>query len=242
VRTNHRANDALREVTILPNFLQTAEGSVLISVGRTRVICTASVEETVPQFLRGQGKGWITSEYAMLPRATQTRSPREVTRGRPSGRTHEIQRLIGRSLRSVVELDRLGERTLYIDCDVIEADGGTRTASITGATVALALALDKLKKEKKLAASPLRELVAATSVGLIEQEARLDLDYSEDSAAEVDMNVVMTASGRFVEVQATAEGRPFRREQMDQLISMAEGGIRRLIEIQQEVIRKTQTV
>ena len=242
MRTNHRANDALREVTILPNFLQTAEGSVLISVGRTRVICTASVEETVPQFLRGQGKGWITSEYAMLPRATQTRSPREVTRGRPSGRTHEIQRLIGRSLRSVVELDRLGERTLYIDCDVIEADGGTRTASITGATVALALALDKLKKEKKLAASPLRELVAATSVGLIEQEARLDLDYSEDSAAEVDMNVVMTASGRFVEVQATAEGRPFGREQMDQLISLAEGGIRRLIEIQQEVIRKTQTV
>lgn len=242
MRTNHRANDALREVTILPNFLQTAEGSVLISVGRTRVICTASVEETVPQFLRGHGKGWITSEYAMLPRATQTRSPREVTRGRPSGRTHEIQRLIGRSLRSVVELDRLGERTLYIDCDVIEADGGTRTASITGATVALALALDKLKKEKKLAASPLRELVAATSVGLVEREPRLDLDYSEDSAAEVDMNVVMTASGQFVEVQATAEGRPFKREQLDQLLSLAEGGIRRLIDIQQEVIRKTQTV
>jgi ribonuclease PH len=238
VRTDQRANDALREVTIVPNYIQNAEGSALISVGRTRVICTASVEDTVPQFLRGHGKGWITSEYAMLPRATLTRTPREVTRGRPSGRTHEIQRLIGRSLRSVVELARLGERTIYIDCDVIEADGGTRTASITGATVALAVALKRLSDEKRLETSPLREMVAATSVGLIHGEALLDLDYSEDSAAEVDMNVVMTGGGRFVEVQATAEGRPFEKDQLSQLLMLAEAGIRQLIEMQKKAIQK----
>ncbi len=238
MRTDQRAPDALRAVTIIPNFIPTAEGSALISVGRTRVICTASVEDTVPQFLRGQGKGWITSEYAMLPRATLTRSPREVTRGRPSGRTHEIQRLIGRSLRSVVELSRLGERTIYIDCDVIEADGGTRTASITGATVALAAALKRLCAEKRLESSPLREMVAATSVGLVKGEVMLDLDYSEDSSAEVDMNVVMTAGGRFVEVQATAEGNPFAKDQMDRLLVLAENGIGQLIEMQKEAIQK----
>ena len=238
MRADHRAHDTLRPVTIIPHFIQTAEGSALISVGRTRVICTASVEETVPQFLRGRGKGWITSEYGMLPRATATRSPREVTRGRPSGRTHEIQRLIGRSLRSVVELARLGERTIFIDCDVIEADGGTRTASITGATVALAVALKRLCAEKKLESSPLREMVAATSVGLVKGEVLLDLDYSEDSSADVDMNVVMTSGGRFVEVQATAEGPPFDRDQMDKLLVLAEKGIRQLIEMQKEAIEK----
>lgn len=238
MRTDQRANDALREVTIIPNYLQNAEGSALISVGRTRVICTASVEDMVPQFLRGQGKGWITSEYAMLPRATLTRTPREVTRGRPSGRTHEIQRLIGRSLRSVVELNRLGERTIYIDCDVIEADGGTRTASITGATVALAVALKRLCADQRLESSPLKEMVAATSVGVIKGEAMLDLDYNEDSGAEVDMNVVMTAGGRFVEVQATAEGNPFEKDRLDRLLVLAEGGIRQLIEMQKEAIQK----
>lgn len=236
MRNNNRANNALRCVVIEPNFIHNAEGSVLISVGRTRVICTASVEETVPQFLKGQGKGWITSEYSMLPRATHTRSPREVTRGRASGRTHEIQRLIGRSLRSVVELSSLGERTIYMDCDVIEADGGTRTASITGATVALALALKRLVALKKIGTSPLKDLVAATSVGIVRGETLLDLEYSEDSAAEVDMNVVMTATGRFVEVQATAEGNPFRKAQMDGLLHLAEQGIGRLIEKQKAVI------
>lgn len=236
MRNEGRANNALRRVNITPHFIQNAEGSVLISVGRTRVICTASVEETVPQFLRGQGKGWITSEYAMLPRATQTRSPREITRGRASGRTHEIQRLIGRSLRSVVELSQLGERTIYIDCDVIEADGGTRTAAITGSTVALALAFNKLCATQKLNASPMKELVAATSAGIVNGESLLDLEYVEDSAAEVDMNVVMTASGQFVEIQATAEGQPFSKERMDALLHLAHQGIRQLIEIQKAVI------
>jgi ribonuclease PH len=238
MRSQDRARDALREITIEPNFVRTAEGSVLISVGRTRVICTASVEEVVPPFLRGQGKGWITSEYAMLPRATLTRSPREVTRGRASGRTHEIQRLIGRSLRSVVELGFLGERTIFIDCDVIEADGGTRTASITGAAVALALALEKLRAGGKIAKSPLKELVAATSVGIVAGEPMLDLDYSEDSAAQVDMNVVMTDGGKFVEVQATAEGRPFEKHLLDTLIRLAEQGIRKLIAAQKDAIQR----
>lgn len=236
MRNNNRANNALRDVIIEPNFIQNAEGSVLISVGRTRVICTASVEDTVPPFLKGKGKGWITSEYSMLPRATHTRTPREITRGRATGRTHEIQRLIGRSLRSVVELSSLGERTLYMDCDVIEADGGTRTASITGATVALALALKRLVATRKIETSPLKDLVAATSVGLVRGETLLDLEYSEDSTAEVDMNVVMTASGRFVEVQATAEGRPFDKTRMDELLQLAEQGIRELIEKQKAVI------
>jgi ribonuclease PH len=227
----------MREVTLVPHFIQNAEGSVLITVGQTRVICTASVEATVPPFLRGKGKGWITSEYAMLPRATQTRSPREVTRGRASGRTHEIQRLIGRSLRSVVDLSQLGERTIYIDCDVIEADGGTRTASITGATVAMALAFEKLLADQILSRSPLKHLVAATSVGLVAGQPMLDLEYAEDSTAEVDMNVVMTEIGQFVEVQATAEGLPFDKRQMDELLRLAENGILQLFEKQRSAIR-----
>jgi ribonuclease PH len=226
----------MREVTILPHFIRNAEGSVLIAVGQTRVICTASVEDTVPPFLRGKGKGWITSEYAMLPRATQTRSPREVTRGRASGRTHEIQRLIGRSLRSVVDLAQLGERTIYIDCDVIEADGGTRTASITGATVAMALAFEKLLADQIISRSPLKHLVAATSVGLVAGQPMLDLEYAEDSTAEVDMNVVMTEIGQFVEVQATAEGLPFDKRQMDELLHLAEHGILQLFEKQKAAI------
>lgn len=236
MRTDNRANNALREVTIVPHFLPKAEGSALIAVGRTRVICTASVEETLPQFLRGQGQGWITSEYAMLPRATETRSPREVTRGRSSGRTHEIQRLIGRSLRSVVELKHLGERTIYVDCDVIEADGGTRTAAITGAAVALALAIQRLLAEKKIARSPLRELVAATSVGIVDGVPRLDLEYFEDSAAEVDMNVVMTSSEQYVEIQATAERKTFDKKKTETMLELAASGIRSLIEKQKEAI------
>lgn len=237
MRAQNRAFDAMREVTLVPHFIQNAEGSVLITVGQTRVICTASVEATVPPFLRGKGKGWITSEYAMLPRATQTRSPREVTRGRASGRTHEIQRLIGRSLRSVVDLSQLGERTIYIDCDVIEADGGTRTASITGATVAMALAFEKLLADQILSRSPLKHLVAATSVGLVAGQPMLDLEYAEDSTAEVDMNVVMTEIGQFVEVQATAEGLPFDKRQMDELLRLAENGILQLFEKQRSAIR-----
>ncbi len=237
MRNQNRANNALREVTIVPNFIPHAEGSALITVGRTRVICTASVEEMIPHFLKGTGKGWITSEYSMLPRATATRSAREVTRGRASGRTHEIQRLIGRSLRSVVELKQLGERTIYIDCDVIEADGGTRTASITGAAVALALALRKLQAAGAVSGAAMKEMVAATSVGLVGGEERLDLEYSEDSAAEVDMNVVMTEAGQFVEVQATAEGRPFSRKQMDALVDLAKQGIQSLFKKQRDAIQ-----
>ncbi|MDD5541822.1 MAG: ribonuclease PH [Acidobacteriia bacterium] len=231
-----RGPHEMREVTIVPDFTPTAEGSALISLGRTRVICTASIEENVPPFLKGKGKGWITSEYAMLPRATATRTPREATRGRQSGRTHEIQRLIGRSLRSVVELPLLGERTIYIDCDVIEADGGTRTASITGATVALALALEKLRGQRNLARNPLKQLVAATSVGIVRGDLLLDLDYSEDSSADADMNVVMTADGNFVEVQATAEGHTFSKPELDSLLNLAREGIDRLIRKQKEIL------
>src|SRR5881398_3553167 len=191
-RSDNRAPNQMRPVSIIPNYINTAEGSVLIELGNTRVICTASVEETVPAFLRNTGKGWISSEYAMLPRSTLTRTPREVTKGRPSGRTHEIQRLIGRSLRAVVDLDRLGERTIWIDCDVIQADGGTRTASITGAFVALGLALEKLVAAGTLTSVPVRDYVAATSVGIVDGEILLDLAYEEDSRAEVDMNFVMT--------------------------------------------------
>jgi len=227
----------MRPVTIETGYLQTAEGSALISVGNTRVLCAASVEDGVPQFLRGTGKGWVTAEYAMLPRATLKRTPREVSKGRPSGRTHEIQRLIGRSLRAVVDLDALGERSVFVDCDVLQADGGTRTASITGAYVALAAALVQLIKFGALKKSPLLDAVAATSVGIVGGEPLLDLDYEEDSRADVDMNIVMTGSGKFVEVQATAEHRPFDDAQLSGLIDFGRGGILQLIDRQKQAIQ-----
>ena len=227
----------MRPVEIETGYLKTAEGSALITVGHTRVLCAASIEDGVPQFLRGSGKGWITAEYAMLPRATLKRTPREVTKGRPSGRTHEIQRLIGRSLRAVVDLDALGERSVLVDCDVIQADGGTRTASITGAFVALAMALDQLSKFGALKKSPILDFVAATSVGIVGGEPVLDLDYEEDSRADVDMNIIMTGAGKFIEVQATAEHRPFDDTQLHGLIELARQGIRELIDIQKRVVQ-----
>ena len=217
---------------MVTGYLATAEGSVLIKVGNTQVLCAASVEETLPPFLRNSGKGWVTAEYAMLPRATSKRTPREVSKGRPSGRTHEIQRLIGRSLRSVVDMAALGERTVVLDCDVLQADGGTRTAAITGAFVALALAVRQLVEFRAIKSMPLRDYVAATSVGLIGGVPMLDLCYEEDSRADVDMNVVMTGGGRFIEVQATAEHEPFDDAQMAALIELARGGIAQLVEIQ----------
>jgi ribonuclease PH len=237
MRVDNRAPDQMRPVEITTGYLPTAEGSALIASGNTLVLCAASVEDTVPPFVRGTGKGWITAEYAMLPRATLKRTPREVTRGRPSGRTHEIQRLIGRSLRAVVDMSLLGERTITLDCDVLRADGGTRTASITGAFVALALALEQCVKFGMLKRVPLLDYVAATSVGIISGEPMIDLCYEEDSQAAVDMNVVMTGSGRFVEVQATAERRPFDDAQLAALIALARGGIAQLIEIQRQAVR-----
>src|SRR6516165_10071364 len=231
-RIDNRAPGDLRPMKVTPDYLLTAEGSVLIEAGNTRVLCAASVEDTVPSFLRGSGKGWITAEYAMLPRATATRTPREVSKGRPSGRTMEIQRLIGRSLRSVIDLVALGERTVLLDCDVIQADGGTRTAAITGASIALSLALRQLVKFGALKRSPMRDFVAATSVGIVNGVPMLDLCYQEDSQAEVDMNVVMTGSGRFVEVQATAEKTPFDDAQLAELLSLARKGIQELIALQ----------
>jgi ribonuclease PH len=235
-RSDNRTPDQMRPVNIIPDFIKTAEGSVLIEVGNTRVICTASVEESVPGFLRGTGKGWITSEYSMLPRATLTRTPREVNKGRPSGRTHEIQRLIGRSLRAVTDLGRMGERTIFIDCDVIQADGGTRTASITGAFVALGLALQRLVEAGTLSAAPLRDLVAAVSVGIVDGEILLDLCYDEDSRADVDMNFVMTAGRKFVEIQATAEHQVFDDQQLAKMIGLAGQGVQALIAKQQAVL------
>jgi len=237
VRADHREASALRAVEIVPNFISSAEGSALIRLGRTQVICTASVESGVPTFLKGTGKGWVSSEYAMIPRATDTRTPREVNRGRPSGRTMEIQRLIGRSLRAILNQEKLGERTVWIDCDVIRADGGTRTASITGAMVALALAMKKLKEQKVIAEIPLTDYVAAISVGIIGNETLLDLDYSEDSSAEVDMNVVMTGYGRFVEVQATAEGTPFSGDDLNNLIDLTRPAIRKLVDLQKSITK-----
>lgn len=231
-RNDGRQNDALRPIRITRHFTGYAEGSVLVEFGNTRVICTASVEESVPPFLRGKGTGWVTAEYSMLPRATHTRSPREAAKGKQSGRTLEIQRLIGRSLRAVTDLAALGERSIYIDCDVIQADGGTRTASITGAYVALVDALTVLKERGAFQALPVREAVAAVSVGIVAGEAVLDLDYSEDSSAEVDMNFVMTSSNRFVEVQGTAEAEPFTIEQMDAMRGLATAGISRLFAMQ----------
>ena len=227
----------MRPVAIETGYLKTAEGSALITVGNTRVLCAASIEDSVPQFLRGANKGWVTAEYAMLPRATLKRTPREVSKGKSSGRTHEIQRLIGRSLRAVVDLDALGERSILIDCDVIQADGGTRTASITGAYVALAIAIRQLVQFGALRKSPLLDSVAATSVGVVAGEPMIDLDYEEDSRADVDMNLVMTGAGRFVEVQATAEHRPFDDTQLSRLIELARAGIRELIDLQKRAIQ-----
>jgi len=227
----------MRPVEITAGFLQTAEGSALIAVGNTRVLCAATVEESVPQFLRGSGKGWVTAEYSMLPRATTKRTPREVNKGRPSGRTHEIQRLIGRSLRAVVDQALLGERTVTLDCDVVQADGGTRTASVTGAFVALALALQQCVKYGMIKRLPLTDYVAATSVGIIGAQPMMDLCYEEDSQAAVDMNVVMTGAGRFVEVQATAERHAFDDGQMAGMLAMARRGIAELVEIQKRVVR-----
>ena len=232
VRSDNREFDSLRDVRITRNFTIHAEGSVLVEFGNTKVICTASVEESVPSFMRGKGTGWVTAEYSMLPRATHSRSSREAARGKQSGRTLEIQRLIGRSLRAVTDLSLLGERSVYIDCDVIQADGGTRTASITGAYVALVDALTVLKNKNAIAELPIKEAVAAVSVGIVNRVALLDLDYSEDSSAEVDMNFVVTASDRFVEVQGTAEAEPFTIQQMDSMRNLAVAGIRQLIEIQ----------
>ena len=231
-RTDQRKHDQLRPVIVTPDYLKTAEGSVLIEVGNTRVLCAASVEDSVPSFLRGGGKGWVTAEYSMLPRATSTRTIREVSKGRASGRTMEIQRLIGRSLRSVVDLAVLGERSIILDCDVIQADGGTRTAAITGAYIALSSAVRKLVKFGTLKKSPLIDSVAATSVGILKGSAILDLCYEEDSQAEVDMNVVMTGAGKFVEVQATAEKTAFDDAQLAVLLGLARAGIAELTAVQ----------
>ncbi|GIX48301.1 MAG: ribonuclease PH [Candidatus Tectimicrobiota bacterium] len=236
MRADGRRHDELRPVTITPGVNKYAEGSALIAMGDTRVLCTASVEETVPPFLRDTGSGWVTAEYAMLPRATATRSAREATRGRLGGRTQEIQRLIGRSLRAVVDLAQLGERTIYLDCDVLQADGGTRTAAITGAYVALHLALQRLVTQGLLSALPLRDSVAAVSVGIVAGEIYLDLSYDEDVAAEVDMNVVMTGSGALVEIQGTAEKRPFDEAQLLQMLSLARRGLAQLTAVQRAAL------
>ncbi|HEX8920051.1 MAG TPA: ribonuclease PH [Pyrinomonadaceae bacterium] len=240
-RTDGRLADELRRIRITPGYLPYAEGSALIEMGDTRVVCSASVEERVPPFLRNRGTGWVTAEYAMLPRATQQRTSRETGRGGPSGRTHEIQRLIGRSLRAIVNTTLLGERTITLDCDVLQADGGTRTASITGAYVAFALACRRLQRTNKLARSPLTGEVAAISVGIVEGTPLLDLKYDEDSRAEVDMNVVCTGDGRFIEVQGTAEGQPFTREEMDELLLLARQGIEHLIKAQRAALEQATT-
>jgi len=235
-RTDGRNTNELRAVRILTDYMPQAEGSALIEMGNTKVICTASVEDRVPPFLRNKGQGWITAEYSMLPRATNQRTPRETGRGGPSGRTHEIQRLIGRSLRAIVDMKRIGERTITLDCDVIQADGGTRTAAITGAYVALELACRRLIQTGQIKRSPVLDQVAAVSVGIVGGGPLLDLKYDEDSRAEVDMNVVCTGDGRFIEVQGTAEGKPFSRTEMDQLLGLAGEGIQKLLVLQKEVL------
>ncbi len=235
-RLNDRAPGELRPTTITPHFSIHAEGSVLIEVGFTRVICTASIEDKVPPFLRGAGKGWVTAEYGMLPRATSTRSGREAAAGKVGGRTMEIQRLIGRSLRSVIKLEQLGERTIWLDCDVIQADGGTRCASITGAFVALILALGKLKDREQIRAIPVSDYVAATSVGIVNGMPLLDLAYEEDSKADVDMNIVKTSDGRFIEIQGTAEGEPFGSDALTGLLALADQGINNLVAKQREIV------
>lgn len=236
MRSDGRSPGQLRPVKITTDYLMTAEGSVLIDCGNTRVLCAATVEDSIPQFLRGTGKGWVTAEYSMLPRATVTRTAREVTKGKPSGRTHEIQRLIGRSLRSVVNLTLLGERSIIVDCDVLQADGGTRTAAITGAYVALAIAIDTLVKYKVVSGSPLLDSVAATSVGIVGGTPMLDLCYEEDSRAEVDMNVVVTGANRFVEIQATSERVPFGDDELAELIRLARAGTAELQQAQRTAL------
>jgi ribonuclease PH len=235
-RYNDRAPNELRPTVITPNYSMHAEGSVLIEAGNTRVICTASVEERVPPFLRNTGKGWVTAEYGMLPRATTTRTTREASAGKVGGRTMEIQRLIGRSMRAVVRLEDLGERTVWIDCDVIQADGGTRTASITGAFVAMTLAIGKLREQNTIRSIPINDYVAATSVGIVAGMPLLDLAYEEDSKADVDMNIVKTGDGRYVEVQGTAEAEPFDRGALDGLLSLADLGIEQLFTAQRAIV------
>jgi ribonuclease PH len=236
-RSDARAFDALRQVTITRNYTVHAEGSVLIEFGGTKVLCTASVEEKVPGHKRGSGEGWVTAEYGMLPRATHTRSDREAARGKQSGRTQEIQRLIGRSMRSIFDLKKLGERTIYLDCDVLQADGGTRTASITGAFVAAQDAINRLLADGKITETPILDHIAAISVGIVKGLPLLDLEYIEDSACDTDMNVVMTGAGNFVEVQGTAEGVAFSRSEMDALLQLAEKGIRELVVMQQQSLK-----
>jgi ribonuclease PH len=236
MRSDQRPANQLRDTRLTPNYLPQAEGSVFIEAGRTRVICTASVEDRVPPFLRNTGKGWVTAEYGMLPRATNTRTTREASTGKVGGRTQEIQRLIGRSLRAVTNLTALGERSIWIDCDVIQADGGTRTASITGAFVALALALNNLRERDLLRTIPLSDYVAAISVGIVDGEPLLDLAYDDDSRAEVDMNVVKTGDGRFIEVQGTAEALPFGRDSLNALLDLADHGIRQLVDKQRAIV------
>ncbi len=235
-RSDNRSPEQMRPVNILPGFISTAEGSCLIEIGNTRVICTATIDDTVPQFLRNSGKGWVTAEYAMLPRSTLTRTPREVVKGRQGGRTHEIQRLIGRSLRAVTDLQKLGERTIFLDCDVIQADGGTRTAAITGAFVAMGQAMTRMVETGALSVAPIRDYVAATSVGIVDGEVMLDLCYEEDSRADVDMNLVITGSRKIIEVQATAENHPFDDAQLARMMSMARAGIESLIARQRGVL------
>ena len=236
MRIDNRENNQLRPMSFVRNFTKHAEGAVLVSYGDTKVLCTASIETQVPRWLKGTGKGWITAEYGMLPRATHDRTQREAAKGKQSGRTQEIQRLIGRSLRAMVDLEKLGENTIHIDCDVLQADGGTRTASITGAAVALVDALEKLQAAKKLKADPLVGLVAAVSVGIKNGEVLLDLNYSEDSSCDTDLNVVMTQKGEFIELQGTAEEKPFTRAQADAMLILAEKGIAELIDMQKTAL------
>lgn len=235
-RSDGRTPDELRPITVTRGYVDFAEGSVLYALGRTRVLVTASVEERIPDFLRGTGRGWVTAEYSMLPRATETRTPREVSRGRLGGRTQEIQRLIGRALRAVCDLEALGERTIWLDCDVLQADGGTRTASISAAYMALADACAALRASGRLTSSPLRDELGATSVGILGGVPYLDLAYREDSAAQVDMNIAMTGSGRFVEVQSTAEGHPFSREELQALLDLGRTGIEQIIEVARGIL------
>lgn len=236
MRSNGRTSEQLRPIKITAGTNKFAEGSVFIEVGDTKVICTATVDEKVPHFMKGQGRGWVTAEYSMLPRATQTRNQREAARGKLTGRTMEIQRLIGRALRSVVDLQALGERTITLDCDVIQADGGTRTTSITGSFVAMAIAIDKIAQQHRLPVFPITDYLASVSVGVVGQEAMLDLNYEEDSKAKVDMNIVMTGSGEFVELQGTGEDRPFSRKELDELLSLGERGVLEMIKLQKEAL------
>ena len=237
-RLSGRSFNQMRAIKITKNYITHPHGSVLFQMGGTRVLCSASIDNKVPSFLRGQDRGWVTAEYSMLPSSTNTRTPREASKGKLSGRTQEIQRLIGRSLRSIVELEKLGERTVWIDCDVIQADGGTRCASITGSFIALMLAMKKLKKDKLINQIPVRDYVAAISVGIINGKNLLDLDYSEDSEADVDLNVIKTGSGGFVEIQGTAEREPFSDKQMKSMITLADKGIKQLVAIQKKIIGK----